>query len=56
MYLLPETLWYYPYKIIVIASVVHAILILLGKSDLNVSFLEKIKYTIHNSSKEILDY
>lgn len=56
MYLLPETLWYYPYKIIVNASVVHAMLILLGKSDLNVSFLEKIKYTIHISSKEILDY
>lgn len=56
MYLLPETLWYYPYKIILNASVVHAMLILLGKSDLNVSFLEKIKYTIHNSFKEILDY
>lgn len=45
-----------PYKIIVNASVVHAMLILLGKSDLNVSFLEKIKSTIHISSKEVLDY
>lgn len=56
MYLLPETLRYYPYKIIVNASVVHAMLILLGKSDHDVSFLEKIKYTIHIGSKEILDY
>lgn len=56
MYLLFEIFWYYFYKIIVNVLVVYVMLIFFGKFDFNVSFLEKIKYIIRNSFKEILDY